>query len=117
MFYSSITQIIFYRGDSYSKEFTLSDEDTKEAIDINGYTFTMTVDTRENPDDNTTQLFSLTGLITDASEGKVAFTPTSENNNQSAGTYFYDIQMVIGTNIRTVVKDKYIITQDITKTT
>ena len=66
---------------------------------------------------DSTNLFSLTGLIVDASEGKVAFTPTSENNNQVPATYFYDIQMVIGTNIRTVIKDKYIITQDITKTT
>ena len=115
--YTSETQIIFYRGDSYSKEFEITDEETGFAIDINGYTFTMSVDSRENPDSEDTQLFFLTGLITDASEGKVAFTPTSENNNQPPKTYFYDVQMVTGTNIRTVIKDKYIITQDITKTT
>ena len=115
--YTSETRIVFYRGDSYSKEFTITDEDTGLPIDINGYTFTMSVDTRENPTDDSTQIFFVAGLITDASEGKVAFTPSSTDNNQTAQTYYYDIQMVTGTNIRTIIKDKYVITQDITKTT
>ena len=110
------TAITFYRGDSYSKEFTITDKDSGSAIDISGYTFTLTVDSKQNPDTpSTTEIFSVAGVITDAANGKVTFTPTINNNDQTAKKYYYDVQMEDGSTKRTIIKDTYTITQDITK--
>jgi hypothetical protein len=109
------TEITFYRGDSYPKVMAITDSITKLAVDITGYTFTMTIDTLKNPPDDTTKVFVVDGAITDAAGGLVSFTPTSVDNDQDPKSYYYDVQMVSGAVVRTIVKDKYIITQDITK--
>lgn len=110
--------LTFYRGDTYPVEYTIKDKTTGLAINITGYTFTMTVNADKDPPgtDTTNQLFTVPGSITDAGNGKVEFTPTSTNTDQEAGTYYYDVQMVDGSgNIRTVVKAKFKVTYDITK--
>jgi len=112
-------ELEYYRGDSWPKGFTLKDKATGAALDITGCTFTMTVDPEKEPADNTNNLFSVAGIISgDPTEGKVTFTPTEVNTDQTPGKYYYDIQGeggVLGTK-RTVVKDVFKITQDITKT-
>ena len=109
------TEIEYYRGDSYPKEFTITDQATGNPVNLTGFVLTMTVNSDSDPTDNTNEVFTVTGVVTDAAEGKVTFTPTAENNSISAVTYYYDIQMVGGGITRTVIKDKYIITQDINK--
>lgn len=113
----SVTAIEYFRGDSYAKEFTLTDGDTNLAIDITGYTFVMTVDSLRSPaTPSTTSMFSVDGVLTTPEEGKVSFTPTVVNTAQEPKEYYYDIQMVIGATKRTIIKDSFTITQDITKT-
>lgn len=110
--------LTFYRGDTYPVEYTIKDKSDGSAINITGYNFTMTVNTEKDPPgtDISNQLFTVAGNITDAVNGKVEFTPTSTNTDQTAGTYYYDVQMVDGSgNIRTIVKAKFKITYDITK--
>jgi hypothetical protein len=112
-------ELTYFRGDSWPKGFTIKDKATKLPIDITGCVFTMTVDTEKDPPDDTTKLFDVAGVLdADPLTGKVSFTPTEANTDQIPGTFYYDIQGVggvLGTK-RTVVKDKFIITQDITKT-
>jgi hypothetical protein len=112
-------ELTFYRGDSWDKGFTLKDKSTGNPIDITGCIFTMTVDPDKDPADNSNNLFSIVGVLdADPTTGRFIMTPSVSDTDQTPGTYFYDIQGeggAIGTK-RTVVKDKFKITQDITKT-
>lgn len=114
-----IGAIEWYRGDSFPLELTIKDKATSEAIDISGYTFSLTVDTLTAPPDNTTKVFEVSGVVDGdqaTNTGKVSFTPTAENTDLTPTTYFYDVQMIDGSgNIRTIAKNKWKISQDITK--
>jgi len=92
----SDTKITYYRGDSYPKIFTIKDANTNQVIDLTGYTFIMTVNSLSSPPDDSTEIFFVPGVVDDPALGMVAFTPTSENNNITAVTYYYDVQMVSG---------------------
>ena len=112
------TEISYFRGDSHPLEFTFSNQETNEPLNLSGSTFIMTVDRRQNPTDATTVLFQVVGeIIGLPSEGVVSFKPTPDQTS-SAGNFFYDIQMTGDDgSIRTLVKDKIIISMDITKDT
>ena len=110
-----MAQISFFRGDTHPVVYFLINKKTKEAIDIAGYTFKLTVSTEKNPVDETSKKFFIDGVIDDASEGRFSFTPTAEQNS-TVGTFYFDIQMFYGGSYRkTIMKDKYVITQDIGK--
>jgi len=104
------------RGDSYYKEFEIIDEND-DPIPITDYTFTLTVNREKDPvAAQDPPLFSVEGVITDAANGRVAFRPTSSQTDVSPDTYWYDIEWRdTSGNIRTILKDKFIVTQDITK--
>lgn len=111
----SAKTICWGRGDSDAKGFIIQNS-SGVAIDISGYTFKLTVDSRLNPDDATTQQFTLDGVITDAPNGAVSFTPTSVDTDLAPGTYYYDIQQIdTGAAKKTIIKGKVLIVQDITK--
>ncbi len=112
-----IGELEIYRGDSYPLELTIKDKATKTVIDLTGYSFLMTVDTLQDPPDDSTKVFEITGVLdVDPTTGKVVFTPTALQTAIDPETYFYDVQMIdSSSNIRTIVKDKLKILQDITK--
>ena len=112
-----IGDITWFRGDSYPAEIHIVNTNTGDALDITGYTFKLTVDTNKNPADDSTKLFELLGNIDpDPTTGKVAFTPTPENNDLVPKNYYYDIEMTDPMGyVRTIAKNKWIIVQDITK--
>lgn len=109
--------ITMFRGDSFNIVFTLKDAASKTPLDLTGSTFILTVDRKENPVDSNTRLFTVNGSVdSDPITGKVSFKPTATHTS-TAGSFYYDIQMSTASTsqVRTVVKDKFIITQDITK--
>lgn len=109
--------ITIYRGDSFNIVFTLKDAATGLPLNLTGSTFILTVDRKQNPVDNTTRVFTVNGsLDADPTTGKVSFKPTT-THTANAGSFFYDVQMTTAatSQVRTVVKDQFIITQDITK--
>jgi hypothetical protein len=109
-----MTEITRFRGDTYADQFTLKDS-AGVAIDISGYSFTFTLNTEKSPADTANEVYQLTGTITDAPGGKFEFAPSAVQADQ-VGTFFYDVQMIDGGGgIRTLAKDKYKYTQDITK--
>lgn len=113
------TSITMYRGDSYPIAFTISyriNSNTTAPIDLTGCSLLMTVDTLENPPDNATKMFDVAGVLADdPTTGIVYFTPTALNTS-AIGSYYFDVQLTDADgNIRTVAKDKFVVSQDITK--
>lgn len=81
------------RGDLYPEQITILNKKTGLAENIAGKTFLLTVTTIAEPPDATTKLFQIAGIITDAANGVVEFTPTVDNAD-NVGDFFYDAQMV-----------------------
>lgn len=109
--------ITMYRGDSFNIVFTLKDASTGLPLNLTGSTFILTVDRKSTPADTNTKVFHVTGAVDpDPTTGKVTFKPTSANT-ATVGSFYYDVQMTTSSTsqVRTVVKDQFIITQDITK--
>lgn len=110
-----MTNITRKRGDTYADEFIIKSKATGAAINITGYTFTLTVDPESAPEDASNNLFSLTGTILDAAAGRVEFAPTALQADH-VGKFFYDVQMVDGAGRkRTIVSAQYNFVQDIGK--
>ena len=114
-----IGDIEYSRGDSYPLSIRLKDKNTKEYVDITGYTFLLTVDPSKAPDDDINNIFQVAGVVDPdqvVNKGRVSFTPTELDSN-SVGKYFYDIQFVdLSAHKRTFVRGyKFNIDQDITK--
>lgn len=98
--------IEYYRGDSYSKEITITDE-SGVPVNISGYTLTMFVDSVKVPVDESTAMFDLDVTVTDGVNGKAIFTPSTTNNDLPQKTYYYRVKMALDTTLRTVVLEKY----------
>lgn len=107
--------ICWGRGDSDAKGFVIQDS-SGVAIDITGFSFKLTVNSDKAPSDQTNEQFTVIGVLTDATNGKVAFNPTTTDTDINPGTYFYDIEQTDnGGLISTLLVAKCIIVQDITK--
>ena len=110
-----MTDITRYRGDTAADEVTVLDS-SGVAVDITGFSFILTVNTIEDPPDNTTELYNIAGVLTSPASGQVEFLPTVGNVDQKSANYWYDIQMIdAATRIKTIVKGMYTYIQDITK--
>jgi hypothetical protein len=107
---SVITRV---RGDTYAHKINIIDADTRLALDVVGNTFTLSVSTLREPT-AASYIFQVTGSITDAAAGKVSF-PIGAVEANNFGNYFFDIEMVSGTEIRTIDIGSISFIQDITK--
>lgn len=103
------------RGDTYADELTLTSSSTGLPINITGYSFLLTVDTKQYPTDETTQVYQVVGTIISGVNGRVEFAPSAMQAD-NVGDYYYDVQMLDGAGRkRTIVSGKYKYVQDITK--
>jgi hypothetical protein len=111
-----MTNITRVRGDTYPDRIRIKDADGN-AVDITGWTFTLTINRVQKPVDVSTQVVQTAGtIIAPATDGVVEFAWDDTKANQSPGTYYYDIQIIDGaTKRRTPVLANYIFVQDITK--
>lgn len=114
---AAIGNIEWYRGDSFPLELKLKDKATGLPLTITGYSFILTVDSVSSPSDASTNIFSVEGIVVgDGTEGKVTFTPTADDTDITPAKYYYDIQMTDpSSNVRTIAKYNFKITQDISK--
>jgi hypothetical protein len=111
-----MTDITRKRGDTYPHNIKVMSATTKAALDVTGFSFLLTVDPSPVPTSSDNNLLQITGVIEDAAGGLVSFTPTSLQADQTAGRYYYDIQMTYDTGeILTIDNGAYIVEQDITK--
>ncbi len=107
--------ICWGRGDSDAKGFVIQDSAGAE-VNITGFTFKLTVNSEKDPADQANEQFSIVGVITDAPNGKVAFSPSVTDTDIAPETYFYDIEQTDGVGgISTKIIAKCLIVQDITK--
>ena len=107
--------ICWGRGDSSAKGFVIQDSD-EVAIDITGFSFKLTVNSEKDPTDQVNEQFSIIGVLTDAPNGKVAFSPTITDTDITPGTYFYDVEQIDSGGAKsTLLVAKALIVQDITK--
>lgn len=103
------------RGDTFPFTVTLTDGDGT-AIDITGSSFVLTVDPSPAPSSSANNLFSVTGALSDPVNGEVTFTLGAADADQVPNTYYYDIQWTdSGGAVRTILKGKWTVQQDITK--
>lgn len=104
--------IVRTRGDTYSFSMVVG-------ADCTGATFVLSVDTRKDPDDATTLLFALAGVVSDitATSSTVTFGPLSvEEADQDPDVYYHDVEMTDATAaVRTIAKGMWTVEQDIGK--
>lgn len=107
--------IAWGRGDNDSKRFVIKDV-TGAVVDISGFSFIMTVNSEKSPVNQVNQKFTIVGNITDGPNGKVSFTPAFLDTADLLGCFFYDIEQIdLSAQIKTLVKGRVFIEQDITK--
>ncbi len=107
--------ICWGRGDSDAKGFIIQDS-AEVAIDITGFSFKLTVSSDKAPPDQVNEQFTITGTLTDATNGAVAFAPLVADTDIAPGTYFYDVEQTdTSGRISTLIVAKCLIVQDITK--
>lgn len=114
------------RGDTAPDKITVLDSESaatpKDPLDITNFSYKLTVNTERDPEPVGppiigVELVSITGTITDALGGVVEFPWTSDEADQVADTFWYDIEQVdAGGRVKTIAKNKYIFFQDIGKT-
>ena len=100
------------RGDTRRISFEIISEGV--AVDISTWTsFLLTVDPSKAPDDDTTKLEQMNGVISNGPSGRVHFVPSG---TIAVGKWFYDCQAIDDNGEKvTFAEGKYNVTQDITK--
>lgn len=105
-------QINRTRGDTSPDVIFVSDG--RDVVDLTGCSALMTLNTVMNPTDTTTQLYQVSGVF-NLVRGSISFSPTEAQANL-LGLFYYDIQLTESNGTkRTLIKDAYLFTQDITK--
>jgi hypothetical protein len=121
-------QICYVRGDTKAIRITVQvfDENASpqlSPLDITGYSFTLTVNTEQDPEGgspgNGSQLLSIAGVIgSPTSAGVVDFSPAQVDSDAlpAPETLYYDIQMIDTALVkRTIAKGEFETIMDITK--
>jgi hypothetical protein len=91
------------RGDTYPDVVSLRLKSTRAPYDVSsGFTFSLVLDTLPSPPDDTTQLFSVDGVVDNATPNTVSFTMTTDQANR-VGSFFYDIRMFDPAGLRRTI--------------
>ncbi len=87
------------------------------AIDVTGFSYTLTVDPEPDPVDATNNLFSQAGTLSTPLSGFVDFPMADPGPGATVpGCYFYDIEQTdTGGEIVTIQKGEWVVEQDVTK--
>lgn len=104
------------RGDSVSEGFVIKMYGPDGVlIDVATLSsLTLTVDSLENPPDDTTKLLQIVGSVVDAPASRIEFVGAFDT--LPIGTSFFDVEVVLsGGQIYTPFNGRFIVSQDITK--
>lgn len=106
------------RGDTRTINLTFLESDGSTPINLAGGTVFFTVNTSNDPADDTDYEFQKSATsFTDAAAGEHTFTLTHDDTNIDPGTYWYDAQFrdAVG-NYLSSYRGKFIVQSDITRT-
>lgn len=112
----SIKNVI--RGDTRQVSCTFLEADNTTPISLTGGTVYFTVNSSEDPSDDSSAVISKTATsFTDATNGNHIFTLTHSDTNITPGDYWYDCQFVdaLG-NYLSSYRGKFIVQSDTTRT-
>ena len=99
----------FTRGDNPTIVVTVTDANSADPlnpdpVDLTGATAKLTVDSLQSPVGTATQIFELTGAVqAPATGGIIHFQPTTVQANQTPGSYFYDVQVILADGTRRTI--------------
>lgn len=103
------------RGDDRPFSIVLKQLSDGTVIDITGRTYILTVNSEDEPVDDTNQKFQLAGVVAVGTDGRVTFSPDVPARDLVVGEYFFDIQETATGTIKTIAKGQWDVLQDITK--
>ena len=110
--------IEIFKNDSYDRTWILTDPNDGSAVDLTNVTSLLTIDSLQDPPDDSTQVAQVSGTVGGTSNNELTFTlpalafPTSGDNIK----FFYDIQLTgLTWGPMTLFKSIYTLTMDITK--
>lgn len=119
---ANVTEVNICRVRGDTDSFTVTVQDAAgNAIDITGFSFLLTVDPSEAPEDAVNNLFQLSSpaggiALSDPVNGEITVTLTAVQADQTPQVYFYDLQMTdTGGAVKTILKGQWEVVQDITK--
>ena len=107
--------ITIFKADSATIRCSVVKASDGSVMPLTGYAAKMSVK-REQYDNDADAVFTLTGVVTEAT-GICTFTVTTSNSDQRPGTYYYDVQVVKTSTTKTVASGKFIIQWDVTRST
>ncbi len=108
-----MSDITRHRGDTRRIQRTVKIDGV--ATNITGWTFMLTINREEDPDDTSEEVAQIAGVIVVAGDGTVKFTPNLADVDW-VGVYFYDIEAVDADGgVSTLDKGRWTHPQDITK--
>ena len=106
------------RNDTAPWDLTIRDKRTKKAINVTGFVFLLTCDTRPDPPtgDDSTRVFQITATIVDGPNGLIRFELDATQANQDPTVKrYHDIQQTdTGGSERTIAKGRFTFEPDIT---
>ena len=113
----AVCDILRTRADTFPFTMVFTDASSGLAIDLTGSTFKLTVDPSEEPTDALGNLFTnVPTIVAPATNGRIQITLSAGDADQTPNEYFYDIEQIDGASaVRTLVKGKWAVEQDITK--
>jgi|GEM_PF-1921178 len=108
--------IRIFKNDSATVRCTVVKASDGSVMNLTSYSAKLTVK-REPYDADADALFSSAGTISAPTTGVITFAISYTNSDQRPGTYYYDIQLINGSIIKTVVSGKFIVSWDVTRAT
>jgi hypothetical protein len=105
-----------FKQDSLTVRCTVKKTPSGDIVDLTSYSAKLSV--KIYPYDNDADaMFIATGTISSPTTGVITFALTSANTDQRPGNYYYDVQIINGTTIKTVAAGKFVIAWDVTRAT
>ena len=109
-------EITMYRGDTDTITVTVTDSEGA-AFDLTDYTMRFTVKDKPKDPDSLAKIGPTDATIASPATGIGIIAVSVTDSDLKAKSYVYDIQITDATHNYTIVKDNFVITEDVTKET
>ena len=109
-------EITMYRGDTDTITVTVTDSEGA-AFDLTDYTMRFTVKDKSTDPDSSAKIGPTDATIASPLTGVGIIAVSVTDSDLKAKSYVYDVQITDTTHNYTIVKDNFVITEDVTKET